>query len=170
MDRLIRANLHYLEQASKLLDRMDDACFAEPAKSFYESSVGGHLRHCIEHYLSFLEGVKVGKIDYDARKRDVIVETQPAAALEKVAEISAALEGLREMDLPEAVEVKMDCGGNEIPWQPSTPGRELQFLVSHTVHHFAMIGGICTSLGMEVECEFGVAPSTLRHRVEVENS
>lgn len=168
MDRLIRANLQYLKQASTLLDRLDDACFAEPAKCFYGSSIGGHLRHCIEHYQSFLDGLAAGKIDYDARERDVIVETQSEAAMARVGEISRRLEALLGTDLSTPLEVKMDCGGDEIPWQPSTAGRELQFLVSHTVHHFAMVGGICQSLGVDVEESFGVAPSTLRHRFEVE--
>ncbi|NIP97468.1 MAG: hypothetical protein GWO24_30170, partial [Akkermansiaceae bacterium] len=48
-------------------------------------------------------------------------------------------------------------------------GRELQFLVSHTVHHFAMIGGICRALGVALEDDFGVAPSTIRHRVQLES-
>jgi uncharacterized damage-inducible protein DinB len=168
MECLIRANLHYLQQATELLDRIDDACLAEPSTCFYESSIGGHLRHCLEHYLSFLEGMESGRVDYDARKRDVILETQAGAAREKVGEIIAALEGLEGRDLGERLEVKMDCGESEIPWQASTPGRELQFLVSHTVHHFAMIGGICTSMGVEMGEVFGVAPSTIRHRVEIE--
>ena len=97
----------------------------------------------------------------------MIVETQPAAAAERLVEITTAFEGLLGKELPVELMVKMDCGGDEIPWQPSTPGRELQFLVSHTVHHFAMIGGICHSLGVEVDKDFGVAPSTLRHQMEV---
>ena len=168
MDRLICANLHYLRQAQALLDRLDDLCFAEPAKCFYQSSIGGHLRHCLEHYQSFLDGMESGRIDYDARERDVILETQIAAAREKVDEIIAALETLASRDLSQTLEVKMDCGGDEIPWQASVAGRELQFLVSHTVHHFAMIGGICHAHGVEVDDGFGVAPSTLRHRMEVE--
>jgi len=168
MERLIHANLHYLRQATLLLDRLGDACFAEPAASFYDSSIGGHLRHCLDHYQSFLGGMENGRIDYDARERDVLVETQPAAARERLGEVLRAMEALLESELPEGVQVKMDCGGDEIPWQPSTAGRELQFLVSHTVHHFAMIGGICQALGVRVDEGFGVAPSTLRHRVGLE--
>lgn len=167
MERLIRANLHYLQQATLLMERLDDACFAEPSQYFYDSSVGGHLRHCIEHYHSFLGGLEEGKVDYDARERDVIVETQPDAAVEQLAKIVAAFEGLLGQELPAKLMVKVDCGGDEIPWQPSTSGRELQFLVSHTVHHFAMIGGICHGMGVEMDEAFGVAPSTLRHRMEV---
>lgn len=168
MDCLIRANLHYLRQAHALVDRLDDLCFVEPARAFYNSSVGGHLRHCIEHYQSFLDGLPLGRIDYDVRARDVILETRTAAAAKRLEDLATAFESLLGQDLRRDVLVKMDCGGTDIPWQPSAPGRELQFLVSHTVHHFAMIGGICQAMGIPVEESFGVAPSTIRHQVKVE--
>ena len=167
MERLIRANLHFLKQAEALLDRMDDGQFSEPVASFYGSSVGGHLRHCLEHYLSFLGGMGSGKIDYDDRRRDVAMETVTSDATSVIGDIASRLEALLESDPPVGVLVKMDCGGDEIEWQPSTMGRELQFLVSHTVHHYAMIGGICSALNLELEEDFGVAPSTLRHRAHV---
>ncbi|MGC6565166.1 MAG: hypothetical protein ACON38_06080 [Akkermansiaceae bacterium] len=63
--------------------------------------------------------------------------------------------------------VNLDGGGEDEGFQPSTAGRELQFLLSHTVHHFAMIGGICKCLEVSLEEGFGVAPSTLRHHKEV---
>jgi uncharacterized damage-inducible protein DinB len=166
MERLIRANLHYLQQAVSLLARLDDGQYCRPASTFYDSTVGGHLRHCIEHYLSLLSGLERGKVDYDDRKRDERIETVIAAAHRAVDQIAAGLEALLENEPPVGILVKMDCGGNEIEWQPSTTGRELQFLVSHTVHHFAMIGGICRTLGVVLEEDFGVAPSTLRHRAK----
>ena len=164
MESLILANLHYLRQAQGLLERLDDERYAKPVANFYDSSVGGHVRHCVEHYLSFLAGAESGRVDYDDRERDVLLETQTALAVAKVAEVAACLERLLEGGVPEGILVKMDCGGEEIEWQPSTMGRELQFLVSHTVHHFAMIGGICRALEVELEEGFGVAPSTIRHR------
>lgn len=164
MERLIRANLRYLKQAVALLDCMDDALFSRPVANFYGSSVGGHLRHCIEHYQSFLAGMGSGEVDYDDRKRDERLETSTTEAGAAVDGIAEALRKMLESESPVGLLVKMDCGGDEIEWQPSTMGRELQFLVSHTVHHFAMIGGICRALGVEVDDEFGVAPSTLRHR------
>ena len=44
--------------------------------------------------------------------------------------------------------------------------RELQFLVSHTIHHYALIGVLLAAEGFDVSLEFpefGVAPSTLTH-------
>ena len=46
-------------------------------------------------------------------------------------------------------------------------GRELQFLVSHTVHHAAMIAASCRARGLPTADEYGVAPSTLRHRAAI---
>ncbi|NNC88427.1 MAG: DinB family protein [Akkermansiaceae bacterium] len=170
MERLIRANVHYLEQASALLARLDDGRFGRPVAGFYGSSVGGHLRHCIEHYLSFLAGMENGgRVDYDDRERNEVVETRTANAEARVRDIKRSLEALLDQDPPVGILVKMDCGGDQIEWQPSTIGRELQFLVSHTVHHFAMIGGICRALDVELETDFGVAPSTLRHRSQLES-
>jgi hypothetical protein len=42
-------------------------------------------------------------------------------------------------------------------------GRELQYLLSHTIHHYAIIGSILRAQGVEPGPDFGVAPSTLRH-------
>ena len=164
MERLIAANLHFLEQAGDLLERLDDEQYARPVASFYNSSAGGHVRHCLEHYHSLLAGVGSGKVDYDDRKRDRELECDTACARAQVDEVRERLKALATGEAPVGLLVKMDCGGEEIEWQPSTMGRELQFLVSHTVHHCAMIGGICKELGVELEEGFGVAPSTLRHQ------
>ncbi len=102
MEQLIRANLHYLSQAESLLERMDDGRFATPAAGFYNSSVGGHLRHCIEHYLSFLAGMEDGRVDYDCRARDERVETRTGDAVERVREVKAAMKPVFG-DLPEDV-------------------------------------------------------------------
>lgn len=169
MNALIDANLFYLAQAEQLLAQLDDTQYTCPAPSFYHSTIGGHLRHCLDHYDSFLNGLSAAKIDYDQRMRLPQLETETACSAAKTQEIRERLSAAIQDSPPIGLLVKMDCGNNEdevneTEWQPSTLGRELQFLVSHTVHHFAMIGGICRSLDIETASDFGVAPSTLRHR------
>jgi hypothetical protein len=44
---------------------------------------------------------------------------------------------------------------------PSTLGRELLFLSSHTVHHFALLGNYCKAAGVEMGADFGKAPATV---------
>jgi hypothetical protein len=60
----------------------------------------------------------------------------------------------------------MDCGSEPDAadaWTASSASRELQFLISHTVHHYAIIRMILTVGGREVTPEFGISPSTLRY-------
>ena len=45
----------------------------------------------------------------------------------------------------------------------SSISRELQVLSSHTIHHFAMIAMTLRFHGIEIDPEFGMAPSTLRY-------
>ena len=49
------------------------------------------------------------------------------------------------------------------PWSTSSVERELQFLSSHTVHHYALIAVILRLNGVQPEEGFGVAPSTQRY-------
>ncbi len=167
MQHLISANIHFLDQAERLLIQVSDGDYCEPVKTFYGSTLGQHLRHCLDHYSSLINGLPDAKIDYDHRQREADLECSTETAVARVSRIRQTLLDLEKADLPVGLLVKMDCGsfeGTESEWQPSTLGRELQFLVSHTVHHFAMIGGMCTCLGVAMEEGFGVAPSTLRHR------
>lgn len=178
MKGLIEANVHYLKQAAELVDRLDDGFYARSEPIFYNSTIGGHLRHCLEHYESFTQGLVQGRIDYDVRHRDEMVENRTQVAYQRIATIVAALLAIEAQGPIQSREllVKMDCGGSrecaeapgtaaeETMWQLSSVGRELQFLVSHTVHHFAMIRGICQSAGGELSEHFGMAPSTLRYR------
>ena len=50
-----------------------------------------------------------------------------------------------------------------VPWSGSTVRRELDFLLSHTVHHYALIAMSLRLRGLPVPAELGVAPSTLEH-------
>jgi hypothetical protein len=58
----------------------------------------------------------------------------------------------------------LGAGGNSSECvSASSVGRELQYLVAHTVHHFALMAVALRTCGHRLPDEFGVAPSTLRH-------
>lgn len=160
---LIESCTYHLEEARALALRLSAPTFSCAHAHCYGASVGQHLRHCVDHVESFLSGLATGRIDYDSRVRGGDCETDPQAAANR---ISATVHSLRRLVLNESasVLVKLDCGPGVDPWRTSTIGRELQFLVSHLVHHFAIIAIMCRSQGIEPSPEFGVAPSTLRHR------
>jgi hypothetical protein len=68
------------------------------------------------------------------------------------------------------LQVRAEQASSETPrWSDSSAGRELQFLISHTVHHYAVVAILLRLQGCDAAAEnpdFGVAPSTLAHRKE----
>ena len=150
-------------QAIELLESIEPGLYTKTAPPVYFSGIGAHLRHNIDHYHCFLSGATSGRIDYDARNRDVRLERDRIVALELLRGAMADFSQLGAEALDQAVEVKVDCG-RHAGWSRSTIRRELQFLLSHTVHHYAVIAMICHLNGHEPGAGFGVAPSTLKYR------
>ena len=102
-------------------------------------------------------------MDYDCRVRDSRLERELPLAKAILQGVVTDLAEIEPADLDRDLQVKMDCGG-ESEWASSSVRRELQFLLSHTVHHYAIIGMICRMQEHAVPQDFGVAPSTLKYR------
>lgn len=161
-------NIHLLRQALALLDSLDDATFRTTGGiGGAKAGIGPHLRHCIDFYEAFLEGAASGRIDYDARHRDPAVERERTRAVAAIERIVAGLSALDTDDTTRLLEVRADAAAWGDPahaWNRSSLGRELCFLLSHTVHHYALIATLLRSRGIEPDADFGVAPSTLAHQ------
>jgi uncharacterized damage-inducible protein DinB len=122
--------------------------------------VGAQVRHLIEFYSAFLGGLEEQRVDYDRRARDARIETDPARAGEALAELQARLG--RESWPAGTIEIRMDEDSER--FVPSSVERELRFLHTHTIHHFAIIRLLLEECGVRVAPGFGMAPSTLLHR------
>lgn len=167
MDSLLNDCHAILTQGVTLLRSLDATAYTRKHPNCFNSSIGGHIRHNLDHYWSFLRGLESAEIDYDARARDAAMECEPQAAADASEAIATELKALSGKDLEADVRVKMDTGSYAMPeeeWSRSTLRRELQFLLSHTVHHYALISVMCQSMGVKLESGFGVAPSTLKYQ------
>lgn len=154
-----------IEQGVRLLGVVPAEVFAARSTTTLGASIGGHLRHNLDHYACFLRGLPAGRIDYDERERAPDIETDPVAASAALARAAVGLSELPEAALDREIDVRMDTGESETrPWTRSTVRRELQFLLSHTVHHYALIAMICHLFAQAVDEDFGVAPSTIKYR------
>jgi hypothetical protein len=164
-DPLVEDNVSLIDQGMRLIRALPAEVFTARSTTTLGASIGGHLRHNLDHYACFLRGLPTGRIDYDDRERAPDIETNPNAA--NLA-LQRAADGLRDVPgsvLDRELEVRMDTGeSEERPWTRSTVRRELQFLLSHTVHHYALIAMICHLHERPVDEDFGVAPSTLKFR------
>jgi uncharacterized damage-inducible protein DinB len=160
--KLAGGNAAFLSQGLELIQRLTDEQYSIAPPTFSRGGVGAHFRHILDHYDSFLDGLAPGRIDYDSRERDRALETDRSAAVLKIREICGRLVALDEGDGRRAIEATSLCGEpSQVLWSPSSVARELQFLVSHTVHHYAVIAAILRPQGVEPGEDFGVAPSTL---------
>lgn len=163
MTNLLLANCGLLQQGIDLLARHDDASYCRADAKTFGSGIGPHFRHVLDHYKSFLAGAADGFIDYDRRVRDTLMETDRGAALAEMAATRASL-SVAELDLDAAVDVGVSASISGPDYRSrSSVGRELQFLVSHTVHHYALIAIASRILGVRPDESFGVAPSTLKY-------
>jgi len=160
---LIAANLHCLEQAIELLGRLPEKAFARTGER-HARTVGPHLRHVLDHYSAFIVGLPGFRVNYDARLREPRLESDLEFAAARLRELVGELALFDEdlMELP--LQVRLEDGGGEAEqWSHSTVRRELQFLLSHTVHHFALIAALLERFEIGVPEDFGIAPSTLKY-------
>lgn len=161
-----------LRQLSDVVRRLSDAEYAQKPVGVVESSVGGHVRHCLDHVRSLLDAIQTGDLNYDHRRRGTTIESSPDAAIKQM---EALVLELRELDddndddddelvleMPLRVTVLMSADAAPIQVSSSV-GRELAYVLAHTVHHNALIGAMVKTLGGWVPDRFGYAPSTLRH-------
>ena len=162
---LVENNILCLQQGIELLSEIEDEVYTHTNAPIYASGIGDHYRHCVEHYISFLDGVDCQCIDYDARKRDKKIASKREYAIQVTQDVIRRLQALHCEG--EALKVKMDCRPDEeegAVWTESTPERDLQYLQAHTIHHYALIAMILRLQGHEPGDGFGVAPSTLTFR------
>ena len=156
-----RDNIAALQQGRALLKGLPPEIYRRRAAECFNSSIGGHMRHVLDHYSSLLEGLGSGQVDYEARTRDARIEADPAFAIDILDGLCGHMEGLSQNA---QLAVRSECCGEQAPvWAETSLLRELEFSLSHTVHHYALIAVMAGLAGMPVPGNFGMAPSTLRH-------
>lgn len=163
---IIEDSIQVLRQGIELVEQISNGLYANARPPFMNSGVGGHFRHCIDFYNSFLSSFETGRINYLLRKRNQLVEIDSTLAIFEITAIIEKLRRLSPADLQSQVQVILEdsTGPLDAPdWSCSSVMRELQSLLSHTIHHYAIIALALRLQGFEPSAEFGVAPSTLAY-------
>jgi len=165
LQTLVESTKQTLLEGLTLIDSLDEAGYSATASSLGADSAGNHIRHYLEFFECFLDGLKIGAVDYASRRRDRAVGQDRLLGMLRTAETMERLDALRTLDSSAPISVRAE-DDTEDAWMPSTLGRELEFLRSHTVHHYGLIALIVRMHGATVPSTFGVAPSTLRFQAE----
>ncbi|MBM3734203.1 MAG: hypothetical protein FJW39_00310 [Acidobacteria bacterium] len=163
---LINANITQLRQGVALLGQISDLQYSTSPRSLPGQTAGGHIRHILEFYECLLGGLDSTHVDYDARRRDPMVQNHRGVAIQRLRAVMDWLSLEPTLRGDGVLMVRMEDapkGEGYDTFLTSSVARELQVLASHTVHHFALVSIILKAHGAEVEQELGVAPSTLRY-------
>ena len=172
-----------LDYTDALLAQMDAmvARHCVQAGDCFSNFVGPHVRHILEHYEALSAQIEPAGnaadalvVDYDARARDQRVQTDPVYARKRIALLRASLKTLArwpDAALVKALQVRAQGGmhGDFYMEVPSNWLRELMFLASHCVHHFAVVKLQTMSHGTDLGANFGKAPATLSYESRIQS-
>ena len=164
---LIQSVLEALDQGEALLTQLSDDDYTRKVAVAFNASIGGHYRHCLDHFRSLLNSASEGELNYDHRERGTLVEMDRFAALNTTRELRECYRQFDPIILMRPVNVtcKTSYATSGSQAAPSTVGREIMYSVAHAVHHYALIGVMCGIMGLKLPSGFGVAPSTLKHQM-----
>ncbi len=159
-----------LAQLGDLLRETSDERYTAPPPVHLAGTLGGHVRHTLDHIAVLGAITADGRpaatvLDYDDRERGTDVETSVKSALDQVAVLDAQLQRLDALPVDTPVDARLLLAPElPCPCGVSCLAREVAFVLSHTVHHQALIAAHLRATGRAMPEGFGVAPSTLRHR------
>jgi hypothetical protein len=165
---LIESAIETLSQGEVLLAEITNEIYTRKLPIAFNASIGGHYRHCLDHFRSLLDSATSGNLNYDDRERGTLIENDRFAALNATRELRDGYEKLDSIFLSRllAVTCKTSYSTNGSQISPSSVGREIMYSVAHAVHHYALIGVMGGIMGLTMPAGFGVAPSTLKHQQE----
>lgn len=158
----VEANVIVIRQGIELLAVLSADRYARRLPVAYNASIGGHLRHIIDHYESFFAALESGDLDYENLACSTEIETDARLAARILGSIADRLLALGEDTESLSLAYRVETSPSR--HSSSSVLRELEFLLSHTVHHYALVAVMCRLQHHEPEESFGIAPSTLRYQ------
>ncbi|MFQ3244901.1 MAG: putative damage-inducible protein DinB [Arenicella sp.] len=158
---LLQANIDALGEGAELLALLKPEQYTRGYKPAFHSTIGAHFRHVLEHYRCFIRQLEAGHICYDDRERDSLLELDFAYANQTLIELQGALRDLEQQNLDKPCKLSDQQATESLT---STVFRELLFLQSHTMHHYAIIGAMTRTFGAQPADGFGVAIATREHQ------
>lgn len=159
---LQKAVHHVFIQLSDSVVKLRPPQYSLPCKNLSGNTIGQHVRHIIEMFQCLEQGWHSGEVDYEKRKRDSRIETDPGIAL-------ALLEEIVHQISRENKTLYLLTRYEDLQEEPdkiiTNYHREIAYNLEHTIHHMALIRIGLREVGeIEVEDSYGVASSTLKYR------
>jgi hypothetical protein len=157
-----------IEILSQLIDMTKQFSKEEYTRSLdllSANSVGRHLRHILEFYDLAVRAGNTGKLNYDKRERNLILENDPREAVSKMKELIMLMRMMKE-DMVLKLEASYSADASNDVRITTTFYRELLYNVEHAVHHMAIMA-IAVKIDFKhisLSENFGIAYSTVKHK------
>jgi uncharacterized damage-inducible protein DinB len=150
-----------LDELADVLRRVSSTTYTARVFPGVSGSIGQHVRHILDHVAGLCATGPSGVLSYDRRQRGTDVEADVSAALQTIVRLEAALTRLDRCDENAPITLSSVLAHGAAPVAVrSTLAREMLFVISHTIHHQALIAVLLSAAGRSVPDTFGLAPST----------
>lgn len=159
---LLALNVETLQRLRTALESIDPSLYTH-VNTKGRASVGQHVRHTLEFFECLLEGGRF--VNYDERKRDILVESSSDHAIVTIDKVIRNLEDVTK-DFPLVLKAGLPSSSSQPLQVSSSLSRELLYVLEHAIHHMALIRILIKDEEPDfvLEESFGVAYSTLTHR------
>ena len=115
-----------------LCKNLEDQQYCYNSELLNGPSIGQHLRHSAESYLCLFQGIPTQTVNYDERKRDLLIETDRKYAIKILSDLSDYLKQI----LPSFA---LQFFSNETEAKEkhfiTSDDRELLYCLDHAIHH-----------------------------------
>ena len=160
--------LNICREIAGILEQINPKDYTTPLELFNGASLGQHFRHILDFFHCLGQSLESGIVDYAQRERDQRVEADPQYATAAFQRILGQIDSMKEEAVLHMRADFLHVQGEDRPLYASSAGREMTFVHDHAIHHLAMI-----NIGIQKHCPyiakpeyFGVAPSTIKYRVD----
>lgn len=151
-----------LTQTASLLEQLSCTQYSTSLDVLSGASIGQHTRHILGFYLTLITQYETGTLNYDARPRDRLIETDRESAILQLQYIVANIE---KNNKPLTLISRCDAMSQNTFTVDTNYDRELLYNLEHAVHHMAFIRiGVHAISSIVLDEDFGVAASTIQYR------
>ena len=150
-----------LISVKSILHQINVGDYKQSLNTLKGASIGKHVRHVVEFYECLLLNSITDVVNYDERKRNLLLEENLKYTIDYITEIIDVLQNIQSNKRLELVSVY----DNESVSMQSSLYRELTYNIEHTVHHLAIIS-IAIPIHfnyISLSENFGYADSTIQY-------
>lgn len=155
-----------LNALKQLLIKLPKNKFNKPSEFLFGATIGEHFRHIVEFYQCCLNSKDNSSLNYDLRKRNLEMESNPKYGLIILNSLLEGIENLSDVKNIKTIHLSASFEPNELDSAESSFFRELTYCLDHCIHHQALIKISLKQFGYLylVDRDFSVAFSTQRYR------